>query len=108
MRNRRVRRGHPRVLTTSRLVVMKGCEHIQAVTAVKQAAERVCEACVKIGSDWVHLRTCQSCGVTLCCDNSPNRHATKHARATGHPVIASAEPGERWLYCYPDDEFAPY
>src|SRR6185369_15361856 len=29
----------------------------------------------------------------------------QHARATGHPVIASAEPGERWLYCYPDDTF---
>jgi len=40
--------------------------------------------------------------------NSPNRHATKHARTSGHPVIASAEPGERWLYCYPDDEFAEY
>ena len=25
-----------------------------------------------------------------------------------HPVIASAEPGERWLYCYPDDAFAEY
>jgi redox-sensitive bicupin YhaK (pirin superfamily) len=24
------------------------------------------------------------------------------------PVIASAEPGERWLYCYPDDAFANY
>jgi hypothetical protein len=33
---------------------------------------------------------------------------TKHARASGHPVIASAEPGERWLYCYPDDAFAEY
>ena len=26
----------------------------------------------------------------------------------GHPVIVSAEPGERWLYCYPDDAFAEY
>jgi len=46
--------------------------------------------------------------MTLCCDNSPNRHATKHAKSTTHPVIASAEPGERWLYCYPDDGFAEY
>ena len=61
---------------------------------------------MKIGSSWVHLRTCQTCGVTLCCDSSPNRHASKHAHATGHPVIASAQPGERWLYCYPDDAFA--
>jgi Zn-finger in ubiquitin-hydrolases and other protein len=56
----------------------------------------------------VHLRTCQTCGITLCCDSSPNRHASKHARTSGHPVIASAESGERWLYCYPDDAFAEY
>jgi Zn-finger in ubiquitin-hydrolases and other protein len=44
----------------------------------------------------------------LCCDSSPNRHTTKHVRSTHHPVVASAEPGERWLYCYPDDAFAEY
>ncbi|MBA3350930.1 MAG: UBP-type zinc finger domain-containing protein [Blastocatellia bacterium] len=54
------------------------------------------------------MRTCQKCGATLCCDSSPNRHASKHARASGHPVIASAQPGERWLYCYPDDAFCEY
>jgi uncharacterized UBP type Zn finger protein len=84
------------------------CLHINAITEVKLAEKRVCEECVKIGSTWVHLRTCQECGGTRCCDSSPNRHATKHAHATGHPVIASAEPGERWLYCYPDDIFVEY
>ncbi len=84
------------------------CAHIVAVEDVKQPAERVCEECVKIGSQWVHLRTCQTCGGTRCCDSSPNRHASKHARSSGHPVIASAEEGERWLYCYPDDAFARY
>ena len=84
------------------------CSHLDAITTVKGPARRECAECVKIGSSWVHLRTCQECGVTLCCDNSPNRHATKHARATGHPVIASAEAGERWLYCYRDDAFADY
>jgi hypothetical protein len=84
------------------------CTHLGAVTAVKHSKQRACEECVKIGSDWVHLRTCQECGRTLCCDSSPNRHATRHAQASGHPVIASAELGERWLYCYPDDEFAEY
>lgn len=85
-----------------------GCEHIGSIKSVKHAARHECEECVKIRSTWVHLRTCQSCGVTLCCDSSPNKHATKHAKASGHPVIASAEPGERWLYCYPDDAFAEY
>ena len=84
------------------------CTHIATVTTVKHPKERECEECVKLGSDWVHLRTCQECGRTLCCDSSPNRHATGHAQVNGHPVIASAEPGERWLYCYPDDEFAEY
>lgn len=84
------------------------CEHIDAVTSVRPATAHVCDDCVKTGGSWVHLRTCQACGGTRCCDNSPGRHATAHARATGHPVIASAEPGERWLYCYPDDAFAEY
>ena len=84
------------------------CSHISAVDDVTKARRYQCDECVKIGGRWVHLRTCQSCGATLCCDNSPNRHATTHARESAHPVIASAEPGERWLYCYPHDDFAEY
>ena len=84
------------------------CSHLDAITAVKAPQRRHCDECVKMGSSWVHLRTCQACGTTLCCDNSPARHATNHARASTHPVIASAEPGERWLYCYPDDAFVEY
>ena len=84
------------------------CAHIAGISDVRHAKKRVCEECVKSGSRWVHLRTCQTCGATLCCDSSPNRHASKHARATTHPVVASAEPGERWLYCFPDDAFAEY
>jgi hypothetical protein len=79
------------------------CEHLRAV-----ASKRVCETCVEIGAGWVHLRTCQACGITLCCDSSPHKHASAHARETGHPVVASAEPGERWLWCYVDEEFAEY
>ena len=84
------------------------CTHIRAVTTVKHPKRRVCEDCLKTGGSWVHLRTCQDCGTTLCCDSSPSRHASQHARASGHPVIASAEPGERWMYCYPDDGFLEY
>jgi hypothetical protein len=88
--------------------IEEGCEHIRALGTVRHSEARVCEECVKVGSPWVHLRTCQTCGVTLCCDSSPNRHASKHAHSAGHPVIASAEPGERWLYCFPDNTFAEY
>jgi hypothetical protein len=84
------------------------CTHIAVITDVRQPGRRECEECVKIGAGWVHLRTCQECGTTRCCDSSPNRHASAHARSSGHPVIASAEPGERWLYCYPDEAFAGY
>ena len=84
------------------------CDHLSEIAQVRQPKRRVCEECVKNGDTWVHLRTCQSCGATLCCDSSPNKHASKHAGATKHPVIASAEPGERWLYCYPHDEMAEY
>jgi hypothetical protein len=84
------------------------CLHLEAIGSIKRPNRLECEECVKVGSEWVHLRTCQECGVTLCCDSSPNRHASKHAQAAGHPVIASAQPGERWLYCYPDDAFVEY
>jgi hypothetical protein len=84
------------------------CAHIEAVGTVLRPGGRECVDCVKIGAGWLHLRTCQTCGATRCCDSSPNRHASAHARASRHPVIASAEPGERWLYCYPDEVTALY
>jgi hypothetical protein len=84
------------------------CAHIASVKTIKHPKARVCDECVKTGDAWVHLRTCQTCNATLCCDSSPNRHASRHARASGHPVVASAEPGENWLYCFPDDAFAEY
>lgn len=84
------------------------CGHITAIGDVRLPERRECEECVRIGARWVHLRTCQTCGSTRCCDSSPNRHASRHARESGHPVIASAEPGERWLYCYPDESYAEY
>jgi uncharacterized UBP type Zn finger protein len=87
---------------------MAMCAHLGAIESIRQAKKRECEECVKTGARWVHLRTCQECGTTQCCNDSPNRHAAKHAAATKHPVIASAEPGERWIYCFPDDDFAEY
>ena len=84
------------------------CAHIEGISNVTRPARRECEECVKTGARWVHLRTCQTCGTTRCCDSSPNRHATKHAHDSGHPVVASAEPGERWLYCYPDEAYVEY
>ena len=84
------------------------CTHLEAISKVVHPKARQCDECVLIGSRWVHLRTCQQCGGTRCCDSSPNQHASKHARSSGHPVAASAEPGERWLWCYPDELMAEY
>ncbi len=84
------------------------CGHLRAAHPVKPARAYQCDECVKIGTTWVHLRTCQQCGGTHCCDDSPMRHAAAHYRASQHPVIASAEPGERWMYCYPDEAFTEY
>ena len=80
------------------------CPHITALEKIVHPKKRECVDCVKIGGAWLHLRTCQSCGGTRCCDSSPNQHASKHARTSSHPVVCSAEPGESWLYCYPDDD----
>ena len=84
------------------------CGHILEIEHLKNAKKRECEECVKIGTEWVHLRTCQNCGGTRCCDSSPMRHASAHAKSSHDPVVTSAETGERWLYCYPDDAMAEY
>ena len=74
-------------------------EHVRDV----QPSALGCEDCLKIHGHWVHLRICTQCGHVGCCDNSPNRHATRHFHATQHPIIRSFEPGEDWYYCYLDD-----
>ena len=62
-----------------------------------------CEDCLAIGGSWVHLRMCQTCGRIGCCDSSPHRHASAHARGSGHPIARSAERGENWSWCYVDE-----
>jgi uncharacterized UBP type Zn finger protein len=84
------------------------CDHLEAATVRNHGVKpsgHGCEECLASGGDWVHLRLCLTCGHVGCCDNSPSRHATKHAKKTEHPVIRSYEPGEDWGYCYPDDAF---
>ena len=80
---------------------MAKCTHLNQIKDVKPSAQG-CEECLKTGSWWVHLRICRVCGHVGCCDQSPNKHATKHFHATGHPIMQSFEPGEDWLWCYVD------
>jgi hypothetical protein len=86
------------------------CSHLLAWSQqeMKLQKKHQCDECVKTGDTWVHLRTCQTCGATLCCDSSINQHASKHAKATGHPVAISAEPGEQWAWCYVDEQIVGY
>lgn len=80
------------------------CTHLDTIVPVTPSAQG-CEDCLKIGDRWVHLRICQTCGHVGCCDNSKNKHATKHYHSTGHPIIQSFEPSEDWLWCYVDQAF---
>ena len=78
------------------------CTHSDAVHDVTPSALG-CEECLKIGSAWLHLRLCRTCGHVGCCDDSPNRHATKHYRQTRHPIIEGYDPPEGWGWCYVDE-----
>jgi uncharacterized UBP type Zn finger protein len=82
------------------------CTHINDVDPLPPRTAG-CEECLRMGSQWVHLRLCLACGHVGCCDSSPNRHATKHFHKTTHPIVASFEPGERWAWCYVDEVDVP-
>lgn len=64
-----------------------------------------CEECLAMGDTWVHLRICLTCGHIGCCNDSKNKHAAKHYEETGHPIMRSFEPGESWVWCFPDEAF---
>ena len=81
---------------------MNRCSHLELINDVTPHTNG-CEECLQMGDKWVHLRICKICGHVGCCDNSKNRHATKHFHSTGHPIMQSLEPGENWGYCYVDD-----
>lgn len=79
----------------------KGCKHVFTIQDVIPSADG-CEDCLKIGDEWVHLRLCLTCGHVGCCDDSKNKHASRHHRESDHPMITSYEEGENWLWCYVD------
>jgi hypothetical protein len=81
---------------------MVPCRHVGEIRQVEPDCTEGCGDCLAIGGRWVHLRECLSCGHVACCDSSPNRHATAHHRASGHPLVRSFEPGEEWRWCYVD------
>jgi hypothetical protein len=78
------------------------CSHQNQIKNVIPRTPEGCEECIAGGTDWVHLRLCMTCGHVGCCDDSPEKHATKHFEQCGHPIIRSFEPGEDWMWCYVD------
>ncbi len=80
------------------------CTHIDTIEVTElPASVEGCEECLRTGGVWLHLRICLECGHVGCCDDSPGRHATAHAKAVEHPLIRSLEPGETWSWCYLDE-----
>lgn len=80
------------------------CRHLDQAQEVSYD-KHVCPECVKLRDTWVHLRICLVCGHVGCCDNSKNKHATAHFKASGHPLIKSIEPHEDWAWCYVDEVY---
>jgi uncharacterized UBP type Zn finger protein len=82
---------------------MSACTHLDHVQITElPAAVEGCEDCLAAGTEWLHLRICLECGHVGCCDDSPQRHATAHARERDHPIIRSLEPREDWCWCFVD------
>jgi hypothetical protein len=80
------------------------CSHLDTIEFAELPVPiEGCAECLKIGSRWVHLRMCMECGKIGCCDDSPNRHASKHAHEVSHPIIRSTETGEDWSWCFIDN-----
>ncbi|CAM3290451.1 hypothetical protein BST27_23665 [Mycobacterium intermedium] len=77
------------------------------VAAIRNVSPRSdgCEECLRLGTPWVHLRLCMTCGHVGCCDSSPMRHARAHARIVGHPIVQNMEPGPKWRWCYVHENY---
>ena len=78
------------------------CAHLDQIRVTSATADG-CQDCLAIGDTWEHLRLCVVCGRVGCCDDSKNRHASRHYQDSGHPLMRSYEPGEDWWWCFVDE-----
>lgn len=100
----RIRMGHSpdgKKLALPGQIQSDQCSHLDQIHEVIPSAIG-CTDCLKTGDRWVHLRICLVCGYVGCCNDSKNKHATRHFRATNHAIMQSFEPGENWVWCYLD------
>jgi hypothetical protein len=87
---------------------MAHCSHIDDITRQNgvlgpKPSTQGCIECLRTNSSWLHLRRCLYCGEVRCCDDSPNKHASRHAHSAGHALMQSFEPGEDWIWCFADE-----
>jgi len=87
---------------------MSGCRHVSSIplhggVLGEPPVADGCVECLAMESTWLHLRRCLTCGGIGCCDGSPNKHASRHAHHTGHPLVQSFEPDEDWVWCFVDE-----
>jgi hypothetical protein len=85
----------------------KQSPHRRGINLQSKPSGDGCVECLATNGWWLHLRRCAECGHIGCCDSSPAQHATQHAKSSGHPVIASFEPGEDWFYDYQEEATIP-
>jgi hypothetical protein len=91
--------------------------HLSLVRPVTPRTPAGCEECLILGSGWVHLRLCLTCGHVGCCDSSPLRPGlrllrrpdregglgrgardaggARHRRPGPRPVPRRAQPADR-------------
>ena len=63
--------------------------HLAAIRDVVPPTPQGCEECLRLGTPWVHLRLCLTCGHVGCCDSSPcgTRGARPHGRPPDRAVL---------------------
>jgi len=59
--------------------------HLLLVRPVAPRTPEGCQECLRLGTRWIHLRLCLTCGHVGCCE--------------------SFEPGEDWRWCYVDETY---
>jgi hypothetical protein len=69
---------------------MSTCSHLDQIQ-ITNTSTHVCKECTERGDTWVHLRLCLECGHVGCCNDSKNKHATKHFHHTDiHSSVPSS------------------
>ena len=89
-------------LFDSELTSSKDCSHFELLGTIHPQSEG-CDLCLQSGDTWVNLRMCLICGDVGCCNDSKNKHASKHYDATKHALMMTIEAHEDWVWCYIDE-----